>query len=192
MSYNLSVYLSVLCPLLTWKWKDIQCSHVEERLPTSEVTGRADLRWKGQVQGHWKKRVEAYHVSHWVCTYLLCKWCTEWLCHKDFHAYWWKMQIGGSFKLQSYWCISWLSRISFFNKVNIINILCRQTCMVQTVVKKTLLFWQMQRELIGKIVQPNQLVWMFIKLVFVAFLLTRARSQNVITIGIECSITDEH
>jgi len=109
-----------------------------------------------------KKRVEAYHVSHWVCTYLLCKWCTEWLCHKDFHAYWWKMQIGGSFKLQSYWCISWLSRIGFFNKVNIVNILCRQTCMVQTVVKKTLLFWQMQRELIGKIVQPNQLVWMFI------------------------------
>ena len=47
-SVRLSVHPSVLCPPLTRKRKTIQHSNLEERLPTSGVTGRTLLRSKDQ------------------------------------------------------------------------------------------------------------------------------------------------
>ena len=56
---------------LTRKWKTIQRSNLEKRLPTSTVTGRAILRSKGKMsRSHGQKKGRAaYRVGYWDHTY---------------------------------------------------------------------------------------------------------------------------
>jgi len=63
----LSVRPSVLCSPFTRKRKNIQCSNLEDRLPTSGVTGRANLRSKDKRSRSMGVEMgrAAYRVGHW-------------------------------------------------------------------------------------------------------------------------------